>query len=111
MRVEVRLGNKGQENEGRDGSGVGVFLGTMCQERWKDQLSTGASLQGRVRITRSARVCSRAALSWDICPHSPGTSLGEQSTTCMPCQLDPGVLLLEGHDKGGPLHHVLYLPP
>lgn len=31
--------------------------------------------------------------------------------TCMSSQLDPGILLLEGHDKWRPVHHVLNLLP
>lgn len=40
----------------------------------------------------------------------PGKS-GRPVSTCVSCQLDPGVLLLEGHDKGRPMHHVFYFPP
>lgn len=31
--------------------------------------------------------------------------------TCMSCKLDPRIFLLEGHNKRGPVHHVLDLPP
>lgn len=34
-----------------------------------------------------------------------------QSHTCMSSQLDPGILLLEGHDKRRPVDHVLNLLP
>lgn len=33
------------------------------------------------------------------------------SGTCMSSQLDPGILLLEGHDKRRPVDHVLNLLP
>lgn len=41
MRLEVRLGSKEREHEGRAGAGVGVLLGIMCQGLWKGQLSSG----------------------------------------------------------------------
>jgi hypothetical protein len=41
----------------------------------------------------------------------PAPKSRRAASTCVSCQLDPGVLLLEGHDKGGPVHHVLYLSP
>lgn len=68
----------------------------------------GQQLWVQLPLRSQARIC---AVPTHVLPQESSFHGRDSVATCVSCQLDPGVLLLEGHDKRRPVHHVLYFPP